>query len=195
MTGSDIERESFRRIADLVDFSRFTRRAAEIAARIVHATGDIEIASDLIIEERAIDRILEGLASGSTVVSDVRMAAAGIAWARPVCSLDYARPGEGTRSYSGMKRLLELPEITDPVVIVGSAPTALRAAIESLSRRSIPAVIGFPVGFVDAVESKQALRLSGVPSISNGSRRGGSAMAAAALNALERISRGEYRLG
>ncbi|WP_298381604.1 precorrin-8X methylmutase [Ferrimicrobium sp.] len=203
---SAIELESFARIQREVDFTHLGRDAAEIAARIIHATGDTGIIADLTIDEEAIQRSVWGIQHEVPIVVDVRMLAAGLSNLRsfvaidasgdPTDAIDQAVPPSArTRSYRGMSVLLHKLAGTSPIIAIGSAPTALRAVLAHVEETAPLAVIGMPVGFVDAVESKAALRASGIPAITSISRRGGSSMAAAALNALALVAHGEYRLG
>lgn len=196
MTTSSIELESFERITREVNFTHLSRQAAEIAARIIHATGDTDLINDLIINEDAIERIIWGLNNHVPIIVDVRMLAAGLTKLSPLIAIDAAQTplaGGETRSHSGMSALLKATDGSNPIIAVGSAPTALRAVLEHTGEHPL-AVIGMPVGFVDALESKQALAESGLAHITNSSRRGGSPMAAATLNALTLLSKGEYRL-
>lgn len=196
LTTSSIELESFARIQREVSFAHLGRQAAEIAARIIHATGDIELIDDLIINEDAIERIIWGLDHQVPIIVDVRMVGAGVTKLAPLIAIDAVQtpldPNE-TRSHNGMAALLDATAGRAPIIVVGSAPTALRAVLEYTGEHPL-AVIGMPVGFVDALESKQALAHSGLAHITNSSRRGGSPMAAATLNALLLLSKGEYRL-
>ncbi len=196
MTTSPIELESFARIQSEVSFAHLGRQAAEIAARIIHATGDVELIDDLIINEDAIERIIWGLNHQVPIIVDVRMVGAGLTKLSPLIAIDAAQPPfspSETRSHNGMAALLDATAGRTPIIVVGSAPTALRAVLEYAGEHPL-AIIGMPVGFVDALESKQALARSGLAHITNSSRRGGSPMAAAALNALVLLSKGEYRL-
>ncbi|MGC9154617.1 MAG: precorrin-8X methylmutase [Ferrimicrobium sp.] len=197
MTVSSIELESFARIQREVDFSHLSRQGAEIAARIIHATGDTEIIHELVIDDEAIERAIWGLNHHVPIVVDVAMLAAGVAKLNPSIAIQAAqqlRSTNETRSHSGMAALLATMTEQMPIVAVGSAPTALRAVLEHASETVPLVVVGMPVGFVDAVESKQDLIRSGITHLTNTSRRGGSPMAAATLNALALLSQGEYRL-
>jgi precorrin-8X/cobalt-precorrin-8 methylmutase len=122
------------------------------------------------------------LLAGRPVVTDAEMVAAGITSVAAVCRVKQATAEGGlTRSAMGMR--LALQEVGKGAIwVIGNAPTALE---ELLKLDAAPAlIVGLPVGFVGAVESKEALRSSGFPAISNVSEKGGSAVAAAALNAL-----------
>lgn len=191
----DIEAESFRRIREEVDFGALDREAREVAARIVHATGDPGIVADLVLDHEAIERALELLRAGGPVIADVRMVAVALKAPDVQVALDHATEGPGTRSARGMQRILDALGTTPALYVIGSAPTALRTLLTCKELSPASAIVAFPVGFIDAAESKAALRASGRACITNRSRRGGSAMAAAAANALALMAKGEYRLG
>lgn len=185
-----IEAESFRILRGLVDTSGLPPLSRAVTERVIHATADPAYATDLVCDEDALAAGRAALAVGAPVVADVRMVAAGIhrpALAGPViCLLDdprvaaLARDGL-TRAAAGFR--LATAEVGPGAVwVVGNAPTAL---LELLRLGVNPAlVIGLPVGFVGAAESKQALRDSGLPALSNRTPKGGSSLAVAAINAL-----------
>ncbi|MFE9094938.1 precorrin-8X methylmutase [Streptomyces sp. NPDC007264] len=177
-----IEQESFRRLRDRLDTSGFPPLSRAVMERVIHSSADLGYASDLVLEERALERAHAALHDGAPVVVDVEMVAAGITRRATVCRLEDARSGPGlTRSAHAVRLAYE--EVGPGALwVIGCAPTAL----EELLRLDVsPAlVIGLPVGFVGAAESKAALRESGLPAVSNVSEKGGSAVAAAALNAL-----------
>ncbi len=192
---SEIELESFAIIAREADLSRFGPMGREVAARIIHSSGDIGIATDLILPEAAVEAGVAALAARAPLIVDVRMLAAGIPRYPAITAIDLATgvPAGSTRSYQGMRRaLLEYP--AGCVVAIGSAPTALRAVLEVSAVKTPCLVAGFPVGFVGAVESKEELCRSSLSALSCRSRRGGSPMAAAAINAMLLMSKGEYRV-
>ncbi len=156
--------------------------------RVVHASADIDYATDLICDEDALRDGVATLAAGAPVVADVRMTVAGITTRDVVCRLADVDPvaatSDGlTRSAAAVE--LALDEVGPGAVwVIGCAPTAL-AHLLALADVARPAlVVGMPVGFVGAVEAKEALRASGLPAVSNRSEKGGAAVAAAALNAL-----------
>lgn len=172
--------EILRSRVDLGALPPLTRAVTE---RVIHASADLEYATDLVADEACLRQGLRALRDGAPIVTDVAMVAAGIT-ARPViCSIgDPAVASDGlTRSAAGIRRSYAK---TGPgaVWVVGNAPTALEEIIEYGVAPAL--VIGLPVGFVGAAESKAALRDSGLPAVSNVSEKGGSAVAAAALNAL-----------
>lgn len=187
-TGAAIEAESFRILADRVDLSHFERRARLVVARIIHASADVDYAATMVVDDAAVAAGIGAIAAGAPVVTDVEMTRHGISGVPSVCFLGQ---GEGhTRSAAGMRVAAERHP-AGAIVVVGCAPTALDEVV-TLHRAGLfdPAlVIGLPVGFVGAAEAKQALRSTPLPSISNVGEKGGSAVAAAALNAIVRFAR------
>lgn len=182
-----IEEESYRILRSRVDLAHLPPVSRAVAERVIHASADLEYANDLVIDEDASFRAAARLAGGAPVVTDVTMVASGITARECVCHVGdsltarLARTAGITRSAAAVRRAFS--EVGPGAVwVVGCAPTALE---EIIARRVDPAlVIGLPVGFVGAAESKEALRASGLPQVSNVSEKGGSAVAAAALNAL-----------
>ena len=177
-----IEAESYRRLRAAVDLSGLPRLSRAVAERVIHTSADVAYADDLVLDEAALQAGYEALAAGAPIVADVRMVAAGIT-SRPVlCGLDEAAPLDGeTRSAAGL-RAAAARAGAGAVYAIGNAPTALFELLDLDARPAL--VIGLPVGWVGAVESKQALRASGLPALTNRSAKGGSAVAAAAVNAL-----------
>lgn len=177
-----IERESYRILRSRLDTSAFPPLHRAVVERVVHASADLDYAADLVTDEAALRRGHEALHSGAPVVADVEMVAAGITARRAVCRLADAAPGPGLTRSAHAVRLAYEQVGPGAVWVVGCAPTALE---ELVALDAAPAlVIGMPVGFVGAAESKARLRASGLPAVSNISEKGGSAVAAAALNAL-----------
>jgi precorrin-8X/cobalt-precorrin-8 methylmutase len=182
-----IEAESYRILRELVDLSDFGPLSRAVAERVIHASADIEYAETLVLDEAALRDGLEALRQGVPMVADVGMVAAGITAREALCFVSDPRASELsedlgiTRSAAGFRVAAE--EIGEGAVwIVGSAPTAL---FELLELEVEPAlVVGLPVGFVGAAESKEKLIESGLPAVANRGPKGGSAVAAAALNAL-----------
>ncbi len=177
-----IEQESYAILRRRVDLSHLPPRSRAVVERVVHASADLSYVDDLVLDEDALRRGTDALRAGAPVVADVQMVAAGITRRTAVCRLADARAdGALTRSAAAVR--LALAEVGPGAVwVVGCAPTAL---FELLALDAQPAlVVGLPVGFVGAAESKQALRDSGLPAVSNTSEKGGSAVASAALNAL-----------
>jgi precorrin-8X/cobalt-precorrin-8 methylmutase len=182
-----IEAESYRILRELVDLSRFGSLGRAVAERVIHASADLEYAESLVLDEAALQSGLEALRRNAPIVTDVHMVAAGITARKPLCYISDPRARELseklgiTRSAAGFRLAAE--EVGPGAVwVVGNAPTAL---FELLDLEADPAlVVGLPVGFVGAAESKEKLLESGLPAISNRGPKGGSAVAAAALNAL-----------
>jgi precorrin-8X/cobalt-precorrin-8 methylmutase len=195
--GAEIYRRSFAIIRAEADLSRFTPAEEVVAVRIIHACGLVEAAADIAFSPGAAEAGRAALRQGAPVLCDARMVANGVTRARlparneVICTLDdpqvpelAARLGT-TRTAAAME--LWQDRLGGAVVAVGNAPTALFRLLELLDAGAPrPAlVIGMPVGFVGAAESKDALFADGrVPAIIVRGRKGGSAMAAAAVNAL-----------
>ncbi|MER6469855.1 precorrin-8X methylmutase [Streptomyces collinus] len=177
-----IEQESYRRLRARLDTSGFPPLTRAVVERVIHSAADLEYADDLVMAEEDLVRAHAALHAGAPVVVDVEMVGAGITRRETVCRLKDATAGPGlTRSAHGIRLAFEQVG-PGAVWVIGNAPTALE---ELLTLDAAPAlVIGLPVGFVGAVESKEALRASGLPAVSNVSEKGGSAVASAALNAL-----------
>jgi precorrin-8X/cobalt-precorrin-8 methylmutase len=167
-----------------------------VAVRIIHACGMTDIARDIVMSPGFADNARWALVAGAPILCDSRMVANGITRARlpagneVVCTLDdpkvpaIAERLANTRSAAAMDLWGE--RLAGAVVAIGNAPTALFRLLELLDSGARPAaVIGLPVGFVGAAESKDALANDGrVPFLVVKGRKGGSAMAAAAVNAL-----------
>jgi precorrin-8X/cobalt-precorrin-8 methylmutase len=178
----EIERESFRILRERVDTSHLPALSRAVVERVIHATADVSYADDFVCDEPALRRARAALRLGAAIVTDVRMVAAGITSHETHCFLPEARAAEGrTRSAEAMRIASERVD-AGAIWVVGCAPTALA---EIVRLRPQPAlVVGVPVGFVGAVEAKAALRESGLFCVSNISEKGGSAVAAAVVNAL-----------
>jgi precorrin-8X/cobalt-precorrin-8 methylmutase len=182
-----IETESYRILRGMVDLSHLGPLSRAVAERVIYASADLDYAESLILDEAALERGISALRRDAPIVADVGMLAAGITGRRTLCFVSDPR-AQGlseqlgtTRSAAGFRLAAE--EVGEGAVwVVGNAPTAL---FELLDLDVAPAlVIGLPVGFVGAAESKDALLHSGLPAVANGGPKGGSAVAAAALNAL-----------
>jgi precorrin-8X/cobalt-precorrin-8 methylmutase len=193
-----IEAESYRILGERVDLDRWPPRSRAVVARVIHAAADVGYADTLVVDEAACAAGVAALRAGAPVVSDVEMVAVATKRAGTVSLLaegrvraerDRATDPDLTVSAAAMRVAAERwPE--GAVVAVGNAPTALEevVALAAAGRFAPALVIGLPVGFVGAAEAKAALRASGLPAISNVGERGGSAVAAAALNALWRLA-------
>jgi precorrin-8X/cobalt-precorrin-8 methylmutase len=188
-----LEQESYRILRSRLDLSRLPPLSRAVTERIIHATADFDYATDLVTDETALERGVAAIAAGAPVVADAAMVAAGIGDYPVICKAGdsltarLARTAGITMPAAGAR--LGFGEAGPGAVwLVGCAPTALT---EVIAREVQPAlVIGVPVGFVGAVESKDALRASSLPALSNVSEKGGSAVAVAAFTALLRAASG-----
>ncbi|MDP9006364.1 MAG: precorrin-8X methylmutase [Actinomycetota bacterium] len=186
-----IETESYRILESRVDLTHLPPLSRAVVARIIHASADLDYAATTVLDEHALGRGVRALRRGAPVVTDVHMVGAGITGVGWECFLTTARAEDGlTRSAAAMRLAVERHP-SGAIFVIGCAPTAL---FELLRLDADPAlVIGLPVGFVGAADSKRALRQSGLPAVSNVGEKGGSAVASAALNALVRVASTEER--
>lgn len=177
-----IEEQSYAILRARLDTSHLPPLTRAVVERVVHSSADLSYADDLVCDESVLQQAHAALLAGAPIVADVEMVAAGITGREVVCGLRDAAPREGeTRTAAGLRNAC-VRVGPGAVYVIGNAPTALEML---LTLDAAPAlVIGLPVGFVGAAESKAALRASGLPAISNISEKGGSAVAAGALNAL-----------
>ena len=193
-----IYRESFAIIRREAKLAHLPAEIADIAVRLIHACGMTDIVEDLAFAPEVAPRGRAALAEGAPILCDSAMVAAGIMRAKlparneVVCTLDDARVPALARSLKTTRSAAAVElwgeRLAGAVVAIGNAPTALFHLLEVAQRdqRRPAAILAFPVGFVGAAESKQALidaRL-GTPFLTLRGRRGGSALAAAAVNAL-----------
>lgn len=192
---SSIERESFTFIEVKADLSAFTSLESEVVARIIHASADFSYAKSVHFSPNAIESGIAALTEGAPVVTDVTMVSAAITGLPTVCALTAFEEREAgrTRSFTSMTRAA-MEYGSDAIYVVGCSPTSLFALLELENQISPPLIIGMPVGFVGAAESKDALISSQFPFISNRGNKGGSAVAGAACNSLIYLAKGERRL-
>ncbi len=200
-----IEQKSFKQIRELTNLDGLNEVQQQVAMRIVHSIGMPEIVEQLRFSERACQQGLQALASDAPILCDVEMVRQGITKRlianEPYCFLNdpqaqqiAKRSGE-TRSMAAVD--LWQPYLKNSIVVIGNAPTALFRLLEMLENGAQkPAlIIGMPVGFVGAAESKQSLwdlhQTLGIECITLLGRQGGSAVTAAACNALLRCNAGE----
>ena len=186
-----IEQESYRILEGILDLGTMAPLSRAVVARVAHATADVGLARSIVLEEASLEVAVAALSRGAPVVADVEMVAAGITGIEVACFL--GRVGHGarpTRSAAAI-RLGAAEHPTGAVFVVGCAPTALAALVELAQAGAVePAlVVGVPVGFVGAAGAKEALRATALPSVSNVGDKGGSAVAAAVVNALVREAR------
>ena len=195
--GAEIYQNSFAIIRSEADLVRFGPEEERVAVRVIHACGMVEIASELFFSPGAARAGIAALAQGAPILCDANMVAHGVTRARlpadneVICTLADPRVPElakklgTTRTAAAMELWRE--KLGGAVVAFGNAPTALFHLLEMLDAGAPrPAlIIAMPVGFVGAAESKEAaIADTRVPVIAMRGRKGGSAMAAAALNAL-----------
>ncbi|MER5257039.1 MULTISPECIES: precorrin-8X methylmutase [unclassified Streptomyces] len=196
--GPAIYRQSFATIRAEADLSGLPADVSQVAVRMIHACGMVDLVRDLAFTPQVVARAREALRAGAPILCDVAMVASGVTRKRlpadndVVCTLsDPAVPGLAaelgtTRSAAALE--LWRDRMEGAVIAVGNAPTALFRLLEMIEEGAPrpAAVIGVPVGFVGAMESKDALAAhpSGLEHMIVRGRRGGSAIAAAALNAI-----------
>jgi precorrin-8X/cobalt-precorrin-8 methylmutase len=195
--GAEIYRRSFATIRAEADLQRFSGDEERVAVRIIHACGMVEIAREIVFSLGAVDAARKALRDGAPIFCDSKMVGNGVTRARlpagneVVCTLDDPRVPSlanalgTTRTAAAMD--LWTPHMGGAVVAIGNAPTALFRLFELLDQgvAAPAAIIGMPVGFIGAAESKEALLADArVPALVVRGRKGGSAMAAAAVNAL-----------
>lgn len=192
MTVHPIEQESYRIMRDRVDLSAWRGRELAVVERMVHATADASFATSARIGGEAVDRTCDALAAGAPIIVDATMVAAGITRGEPVCLLTEVpdAPAGSTRSAAAIELAAERHP-SGALWVIGNAPTALFALLDLHARGVVhpAAVIGLPVGYVGAAESKDALWRGELAAraITNMGERGGSPVAAAVVNALVRI--------
>jgi precorrin-8X/cobalt-precorrin-8 methylmutase len=198
--GAAIYARSFATIRAEADLSRFTADEAEVAVRMIHACGMVEAADHIVFGPGLVAAARSALANGAPVLCDAEMVAHGITRARlpvrneVICTLRDARvPALAVKlATTRSAAALELwgDTLAGAVVAIGNAPTALFRLLELLDGGAPKpaAILGIPVGFVGAAESKDALAADprGLPFLVVRGRMGGSAMTAAAVNALAR---------
>ncbi len=190
--------KSFATLRNEVNFKRFPDNLHMVITRLIHSCGMVDIADDVCFSPTFIDTAQTALANGANILCDCEMVKSGIitrllpAENKLICTLNneqtpsLAAEQRTTRSAAAVK--LWLPHLAGAVVVIGNAPTVLFRLLEIISETGIKpaAIIGFPVGFVGAVESKEALIAQSLELeyIALKGRRGGSAMASAVLNAV-----------
>ncbi|GAA2643516.1 MULTISPECIES: precorrin-8X methylmutase [Nonomuraea] len=194
--GAEIYRRSFATIRAESDLSGLPQDVAQVAVRMIHACGMTDLVADLGYSEKVVADARRALRDGAPILCDAMMVASGVTRSRlprdneVVCTLgDPSVPALAesmgtTRSAAALE--LWRDRLDGAVVAVGNAPTALFRLLELVEEGAgrPAAVLGIPVGFIGAAESKQALASSGLEYLVVHGRRGGSAMAAAAVNAI-----------
>ncbi|WP_043526992.1 precorrin-8X methylmutase [Litchfieldella xinjiangensis] len=198
MDGPAIYRESFSIIRREAELERFAPEEEQVAVRMIHAAGLVELAAHIHFRGDAVNRARAALEQGAPILCDARMVSEGITRKRlpadnaVICTLhdervlDMARQMGNTRSATAVE--LWRPYLEGAVVAIGNAPTALFHLLNMLEAPDCPrpaAIIGCPVGFVGAAESKDALWANdSIPSCIVRGRLGGSAVTVAAINAI-----------
>ncbi|HMI74744.1 MAG TPA: precorrin-8X methylmutase [Steroidobacteraceae bacterium] len=198
--GTAIYRQSFAIIRAEADLARFSDAEADVAVRMLHSCGMVEIAKDIVFSDGVIPAARQALEARAAIICDSEMVSHGVTRARlpannaVICTLrDPTVPALAeklgtTRSAAALE--LWRDRLEGAIVAIGNAPTALFRLLEMLDEGAPrpAAILGIPVGFVGAAESKEALIANsrGVPFIAVRGRVGGSAMTAAAVNGLAR---------
>lgn len=201
-----IEQQSFRQIRQLTSLDGLTQEQQQVVMRVVHSVGIPEIATQVRFSDNACQSGIAALARDCPILCDVEMVKQGLTkrmlTREPLCFLNHPAVAEKakmtteTRSMVAVEHWLQYLE--GSVVVIGNAPTALFRLLEVLqnSEQRPALIIGMPVGFIGAAESKQALwdahKNLGVECITLLGREGGSAVTAASCNALLRCIQGEY---
>ena len=200
----EIEKRSFEIISEEVDFSDVSKEHLPVIKRVIHATADFEFKKTLIFHANAIKIGIHSIRSGKDILTDVEMVKTGInkkmiaKWGgKIICDIldSDQTPKNKTRAEMGIESALH--ENTNiGIITIGNAPTALLKTIELLNSPNSPfahspvLVVGVPVGFVKALESKRLLATQNFPFITNLSRKGGTPVAVAIVNALLKIANG-----
>lgn len=200
--GASIYVDSFATIRREADLRKVPAYAEKLAVRMIHGSGQVDLADDLVVHSRLVTAARDALETGAPILCDATMVATGVTRSRlpkdneVLCLLndervpDLAREWRTTRTAAAVS--LWEPRLDGAVVAIGNAPTALFHLLEMLldGAPRPAAIVGCPVGFIGAAESKQALvQLAAehgidVPYVTVRGRRGGSAMTSSALNAL-----------
>lgn len=196
--GAEVYRRSFATIRAQADLSRFSPEESQVAVRMIHACGMVDLVDDIAFSPHAVLQARAALQSGAPILCDVQMVASGITRRRlpadneVICALsdpgvaDLALEMGNTRTAASVE--LWRDRLDGAVIAIGNAPTALFHLLELLRDIDIrpAAVLGIPVGFIGAAESKQALVDNdlGLSYVVVHGRRGGSAITCGALNAI-----------
>jgi precorrin-8X/cobalt-precorrin-8 methylmutase len=194
--GAEIYRRSFATIRAETDLAGLPEDVARVAVRMVHACGQVDLVEDLAFSPDVVARAREALDAGAPVLCDAEMVASGVTRRRlpedndVVCTLNDPRTPAlaadlgTTRTAAALE--LWRDRLDGAVVAIGNAPTALFHLLEMVAAGAPrpAAVLGIPVGFIGAVESKDALAASDLEHLVVRGRRGGSAITAAAVNAI-----------
>lgn len=204
MAPDEIERKSMKIIEGELGNFACSYQERQVIKRIIHTTVDVEFGKATIFHPQAIEKGIEAIKSGKNIITDVHMVKAGIrAYEllefsnKVLCFLEKDKnnilKGQAgvPRAVTGIRKAV--PYMNDSIVVIGNAPTALFEVIDLIKAGTVlPAlVIGVPVGFVGAGESKQELLKLKIPYITHQGRKGGSAVASAIVNALIKLAVGQ----
>ncbi|RJQ15061.1 MAG: precorrin-8X methylmutase [Nitrospiraceae bacterium] len=209
---AEIEKRSFEIISEELDLSDVPTERLPIIKRVIHSTADFEFKNSLVFHPDAIEAGLAAIKAGKDILTDIEMVRAGInkklleKWGgKVVCNIEgQGARGKGqgvsnkTRTETGIEAALK-ENNNIGIIAIGNAPTALLKVIDIFSTlnsklqtpNSFPLVVGVPVGFVKALESKALLAEQTFPFITNLSRKGGTPVAVAIVNALLKMAEGE----
>lgn len=199
---ADIEKKSFEIISSLISQGGWSASEFEVVKRVVHATADTQFAEQMVFSPGAVEAGVDAIKRGAAIITDVKMLLAGISPNRPggaetaLCFISdpdvaaEAKANGTTRAVAAMRKAA--PVMEGGIVAVGNAPTALFELIRLVNAGTArPAlIVGVPVGFVGAAESKDALieEMKNTPFITCRGRKGGSPVGASALNAIIRLA-------
>lgn len=198
----EIEKRSFEIISKETDLSDISPEHGPIVQRVIHATADAELGRSLRFHPDAVRTGIAAIRAGKDILTDVEMVRAGINkrllnrfGGKAVCGIDHETDGTGlrgeTRAGLGIEKVLR-ENGNIGIIAIGNAPTALFKAIEIIENmKDQPLVVGVPVGFVNALESKVLLSTRRFPFITNLNRKGGSAVAVAIVNAILKFAEEE----
>lgn len=183
-----IEDESYAILRARVDTTHLPPLTRAVVERVIHTTADPTYLDDLVVLEAHLMAGLRALRSGAPLVVDTHMVQSGITTRDSLCLVRDPRAAALataglTRSAAGM-RLATQQAGAGAVWVVGNAPTALMALLDLVPTLRPSLIVGLPVGYVGAVDAKQALRDNGVAAVTNRTEKGGTAVAAAVINAL-----------
>ncbi len=200
LSGKEIEKLSMKIIEEELGETNFTPQELEIVKRVIHATADFDFAKSIRFHKAAIKKGIAALKNGKTIITDTKMAASGISWyllkegkkqiVTPIsfheCK-EKAKKNGSTLSEAAMELSVKF---SPGIIVIGNAPTALLKVIKLVKKRvlSPDLIIGVPVGFVNAKESKEELlKQDLVPFITTIGRKGGTPVGVAIVNALIRL--------
>lgn len=193
----EIENRSFAEITSEIGEHSFTPEQYKVVQRIIHASADFELGKSMIFHPKAIEAGINAIKSGKPIFTDVKMVQVGInknrlaefgvevnSYISDEDVIEEAKKEKITRSIVSMRKAVETAE--GGIYVIGNAPTALLEILRLIETGEAKPdlIIGVPVGFVSVLESKEALLKSKVPYITNDSRKGGSTVVVAAVNAL-----------